>query len=168
MGEEAVALYAQIRAIGARPPSPDTDTRDPFLQAVIANQTIVRCRAMAELMARARALGAEPPADVLALMEVAAADNKEAVDLRATAEERIARITVASRYIVDGIERLEAHSNKPNRLYTAIRNWESPLNQIPREQLVTLVRRMVAEAASTGAEPPEDVLAIVQRIENAS
>jgi hypothetical protein len=98
--------------------------------------------------------------------------TSEALEVRAAAEERIARIAAGSRYVVDGIERLEVYSNrrvwKANRMYTAIRNWEPPLNQIPREHLLPLLRRMVATATATGIEPPEDVLAIVKKIEDGS
>lgn len=168
----AGALFALIRAIADRPPSEDAQTPDPFLQSVIAEQMIDRCLEMEELMARVRALGAEPPDDIAEILETAAVNKQQAHEIRGAAEERIARMSAGSRSVVDGIERLEAYGNravwKANRFYAAIRNWEPPLNQVSREQLLPLLSRMVAEASATGVEPPEDVLAIVRRVEDDS
>lgn len=166
------ALFALIRAIADRLPSADAQTPDPFLQSVIAKQVIDRCLEMEELMARVRALGVEPPDDITEILESAAVNKQQALEVRAAAEERIARIAAGSKSVVDGIERLEVYSNRAvwraNRFYTAIGNWEPPLNQVSREQLLPLLRRMLAGASATGIEPPEDVLAIVKRVEDDS
>jgi hypothetical protein len=69
MTEEACVLFAQIRGIAALPKS---DSPDPFLKSASAKQTME----MGMVMARARALGAQPPADVVELLEIAAADKR--------------------------------------------------------------------------------------------
>lgn len=168
MTEGAGAFFEQIRALAARPVEPPSP--DPFLQSVLATEQIDRCAQMEELLAQARALGLQAPTDVIEILELASAGKQEAIEVRAAAEDRIARAAAGSKYIIDGIERLEGHSNqswwKANRIYTAFRNWEPPLNQISRDQLVVLARHMINSAAAAGIEPPEDVLAIVKRIED--
>lgn len=168
MTEGASAFFEQIRALAARPVEPQSP--DPFLQSVIATEQIDRCTEMEKLLAQARALGSQAPTDVIEILKLATAGKQEAIEVRAAAEDRIARAAAGSKYIVDGIERLEGYSNKSwwkaNRIYTAIRNWEPPLNQISRDLLVPLVRRMVDSGVASGIEPPEDVLAIVKRIED--
>ena len=110
MTEGAGAFFEQIRALAARPVEPPSP--DPFLQSVLATEQIDRCAQMEELLARARALGVQAPTDVVELLEIAAAGKREAIEVRAAAEDRIARAAAGSKYIVDGIERLAGYSNQ--------------------------------------------------------
>lgn len=103
------ALFEQIRAIAALPKN---DSPDPFLKLEFAKQQIARAVEMETLMARARAVGAQPPADVVELLAIAAARKEKAIEVRAATEQRIARIAAGSKYVVDGIERLEAYTNR--------------------------------------------------------
>ncbi|SIM15533.1 Uncharacterised protein [Mycobacteroides abscessus subsp. abscessus] len=112
MAEDSAALFAQIREMASKPASPYLLSGDVFLQSVIADETIQRCAAIEELVARAHALGAASPADIAEIGERAAWVKEEAVAVKEAAEVVIARVAATSKYIVAGIEQVEAYSNE--------------------------------------------------------
>lgn len=112
MAEDSAALFAQIREMAAKPAPTSLLSGDIFLQSVIADETIQRCAGIEELLARAHALGAVPPADVAEIGERAAWAKEEAIAVKEAAEVVIARVAATSKYIVDGIEQIETYSNE--------------------------------------------------------
>ncbi|MDO3057006.1 Uncharacterised protein [Mycobacteroides abscessus subsp. massiliense] len=111
MAKDSAALFAQIREMASQPVASSLLSGDVFLQSVIADQTIQRCADIAALLSQAHALGAVPPADIAEIATRAAWAKKEAEAAKEAAAAVIARVTATSKYIVDGIDEIEAYSN---------------------------------------------------------
>lgn len=112
MGEDSAALFAQIRAVASQPAPTSLFSGDVFQQKVIADQMIERCGDIETLMARVHALGAGTPADIVEIVERAGWAKTEAAAVKEAAEDVIARVSATSKYIVHGIEEIEAYSNE--------------------------------------------------------
>lgn len=111
MVEDSAALFAQIREMASKPAPTSLLSGDVFLQSVIADQTIQRCSDIGALLSRAHALGAVPPADIAEIATRASWAKEEAATVKEAAEAVIARVAATSKYIVDGIDQIEAYSN---------------------------------------------------------
>lgn len=112
MAEDSAALFAQIHEMASKPASTSLLSGDVFLQSVIADQTIQRCTEIEALLARARALGAVPPPDIAEIGTRATWAKNEAEAVKEAAEAVIARVAATSKYIVDGLDQIEAYSNE--------------------------------------------------------
>ncbi|MDB2192919.1 hypothetical protein [Mycobacteroides abscessus] len=111
MVEDSAALFAQIREMASQPAPTSLLSGDVFLQSVIADQTIQRCADIESLLSRTHALGAVPPADIAEIATRAAWAKTEAEVVKEAAAVVIARVAATSKYIVDGIDEIEAYSN---------------------------------------------------------
>lgn len=111
MVEDTAALFAQIRELASQPAPASLFSGDVFLQSVLADQTIQRCADIHSLLSQAHALGAVPPADIAEIGTRAAWAKEEAATVKEAAEAVIARVAATSKYIVDGIDEIEAYGN---------------------------------------------------------
>lgn len=111
MAEDSAELFAQIRKRASKPAPTSLLSGDVFLQSVIADQTIRRCTEIEALLARAHALGAVPPTDIAEIATRGTWAKKEAEAVKEAAAAVIARVTATSKYIVDGLDQIEAYSN---------------------------------------------------------
>lgn len=112
MAKDTAALFAQIREMASKPVSTSLLSGDVFLQSVIADQTIQRYTDIETLLARSHALGAVPPADIAEIGTRATWAKREAEAAKEAAEAVIARVAATSKYIVDGLDQIEAYSNE--------------------------------------------------------